>query len=244
LLVLSKTREKTDDKKGTRKLNHKPRITTRMDEYTHPNPSRAVLLTIDTQNDFTLPDAPAEIDGTSEVVPEMRRLVNKFRSEDLPIVHVVRLYREDGSNADLCRRRSIKEGDVVVQPGTDGAEPVTELKPTTEMRLDSDRLLDGEFQEIGSKEWVMYKPRWSAFYRTDLSEFLDKLSVDTVVVCGCNFPNCPRATVYDASERDYRVVFVADATSRTYERGIRELEDIGVAVKNTDETVEWMSNAT
>jgi len=215
-----------------------------MDEYTLPDPGQAVLLTIDTQNDFTLSGAPAEINGTAEVVPEMQRLVNRFRSEDSPIVHAVRLYREDGSNADLCRRRSVKEGDAVVRPGTDGAEPVTELKPTTEVRLDSDKLLDGEFQEIGSKEWVMYKPRWSAFYRTELSEFLDKLSVDTVFVCGCNFPNCPRATVYDASERDYRVVFVADATSGTYERGMREMEDIGVAVKNTDETVEWVSNAT
>ncbi|MDZ7687212.1 MAG: isochorismatase family cysteine hydrolase [Halobacteriales archaeon] len=212
-----------------------------MDEYTRPDSSKAVLLTIDTQNDFTLPGAPAEIDGTAEVVPKIQRLVNTFRSEDSPIVHVVRLYRDDGSNADLCRRRSIKEGGAVVQPGTDGAEPVTELKPTTEVQLNSERLLDGELQKIGTKEWVMYKPRWSAFYGTDLSEFLDNLSVDTVVVCGCNFPNCPRATVYDASERDYSVVFVADATSGTYEKGMRELEKIGVAVKNTEETVEWMS---
>lgn len=219
------------------------RITIRMDKYTHPEPSRAVLLTIDTQNDFTLPGAPAEIPETAEAVPQIQRLVNAFRSEDSPIIHVVRLYREDGSNADLCRKRSIEEGEAVVQPGTQGAELVEDLKPTPEIRLDSARLLDDEFQRVGSREWIMYKPRWSAFYRTDLSDFLDKLSVDTVVVCGCNFPNCPRATVYDASERDYRVVFVADATSGTYERGIRELENIGVVVKNTDETVEWMSDA-
>lgn len=214
-----------------------------MDEYTRPDSGKAVLLTIDTQNDFTLPGAPAEINGTYEVVSEIQRLVNAFRSEDSPIIHVVRLYRDDGSNADLCRKRSIEQGDAVVQPGTDGAEPVTELKPTTDVRLDSEKLLEGELQEIGSKEWVMYKPRWSAFYQTDLSEFLKRLSVDTVVVCGCNFPNCPRATVYDASERDYRVVFVADATSGTYGRGLRELETIGVSVKRTDETVEWMSES-
>jgi len=60
-------------------------------------------------------------------------------------------------------------------------------------------------------------------------------------VCGCNFPNCPRTTVYEASERDFRVVFVPDATSGVYERGVRELENIGVAVKETDEAVEWIT---
>jgi nicotinamidase-related amidase len=34
-----------------------------MDDYTRPNPDRAALLTIDVQNDFTRPDAPATIDG-------------------------------------------------------------------------------------------------------------------------------------------------------------------------------------
>jgi len=214
-----------------------------MNKYTSPNPSRSALLVIDTQKDFSLPDAPAQIEGTEEVITDIQRLASTFRSTDTPIIHVVRLYREDGSNADLCRKQSIEGSETVVKPGTDGAEPVTELKPTSEVRLDSDLLLDGEFQEIGSKEWVMYKPRWSAFYRTNLSGFLDRMSVDTVVICGCNFPNCPRATVYDATERDYRVVFVGDATSRTYERGLHELENIGVSVKNTDETFEWMLNS-
>jgi nicotinamidase-related amidase len=90
----------------------------------------------------------------------------------------------------------------------------------------------------------MYKPRWSAFYRTGLDDFLDARAVDTVVVCGCNFPNCPRATLYEASERDYRLVFVSDATSGVYERGLQELENIGVAVTETGETIDWMTGAT
>lgn len=86
----------------------------------------------------------------------------------------------------------------------------------------------------------MYKPRWSAFYRTDLDEFLAARSIDTVVVCGCNFPNCPRATIYEASERGYRLVLVSDATSGVYERDINELENIGVVVRDTVETIEWI----
>ena len=212
-----------------------------MDEYTRPNRDRAVLLTIDTQNDFTLPGAPAEIDGTAEAVPRIQRLVEVFRTEELPIIHVVRLYREDGSNVDHCRRADVEDGAMIVRPGTDGAELVEELRPSPAVRLDADGLLAAEFQEIGPEEYVMYKPRWSAFYRTDLEDFLETRGVDTLVVCGCNFPNCPRTTIYEASERDYRVVFVPDATSGVYERGIRELENIGICIKQTAETVDWMT---
>lgn len=212
-----------------------------MDRYTRPHPDQAVLLTIDTQNDFTLPGAPAEIEGTAQAVPRIQRLVQAFRSADAPIVHVVRLYRADGSNVDLCRRKTIESGARIVRPGTDGAELVEELNPA-DVPLDADQLLCGELQEVGSKEWLMYKPRWGAFYRTDLEDFLDSLAVDTVVVCGCNFPNCPRTTVYEASERDYRVVFVSDATSGVYERGLEELENIGVAVYTTAETLEWLED--
>ena len=212
-----------------------------MDEYINPRPESSVLLTIDTQNDFTLPGAPAEIEGTAQAVPQMQRLAEAFRSTDAPIVHVVRLYKEDGSNVDLCRRATIKSGAEIVQPGTDGAELVEELKPSADVRVDAETLLRGDFQQIGPHEWIMYKPRWSAFYRTQLEDFLAARSVDTIVLCGCNFPNCPRTTVYEASERDYRLVFVPDATSGMYERGIEELENIGVAVQDTADTIEWIS---
>ena len=212
-----------------------------MDEYIQPHQDSAVLLTIDTQNDFTLPGAPAEIEGTAEAVPQMQRLVEAFRSEEMPIVHVVRLYKEGGSNVDRCRRKSIESGADIVKPGTDGAELVEELKPSDDIRLAADQLLRGEFQQIGPSEWIMYKPRWSAFYRTDLEDFLAAHSVDTVVVCGCNFPNCPRTTIYEASERDYRLVHVPDGTSGVYERGIEELKNIGVTVQETAEAIDWIS---
>lgn len=212
-----------------------------IDQYTQPYPDSAVLLTIDTQNDFTLPGAAAEIEETAQVVPQMVRLVEAFRSADAPIVHIIRLYKEDGSNVDQCRRETIESGADIVRPGTDGAELVAELKPSADVRLDADQLLRGELQEVGPKEWIMYKPRWSAFYRTGLEDFLATQSMDTVVVCGCNFPNCPRTTVYEASERDYRLVLVSDATSGVYERGIKELKNIGVVVQDTADTIIWLS---
>ena len=214
-----------------------------MNRYIAPDWPSAALLTIDVQRDFALPGAPAEIPGTQEAAPRIGRLVGAFRRAGRPILHVVRLYLPDGSNADLCRREALERGERIVLPGSEGAELLDELKPSPAPRLDAENLLAGELQELGANEWAMHKPRWGAFYLTSLEEHLRGLGVDTVVVCGCNFPNCPRATVYEASERDFRVVLVADAVSGLYERGVEELARIGVDLLGSEECADAVLGA-
>ena len=196
--------------------------------------SRSPLLTIDVQGDFYKADAPAQIEGTRERLPEMQNVVQAFRSTGRPIIHVVRLYLADGRNAEPVRRPLLTTTPVV-RPGTAGSEVAPELLPHDARQLDSDLLLAGEFQSVGPSEWVMYKPRWGAFYGTRLEDLLRDLAVDTVVLVGCNFPNCPRATLYEASERDFDTVLISDAVSGTYERGLGEVSAIGAMVMTARE---------
>ncbi|KZE48863.1 isochorismatase [Brevibacillus parabrevis] len=209
--------------------------------YTSPNWDSSVLITIDTQNDFTLPGAPAEIAGTSQVLPHMQKALEAYRANRLPIVHVIRYYKEDGSNVDLCRREAIEKGARIAVPDSAGAELVREIRPPAYGSLDSATLLAGGFQKIGQQEWVMYKPRWGAFYQTDLEHFLRERNIDTLVFIGCNFPNCPRTSIYEASERDFRVVMVSDSMSQVYEKGIQEMRNIGVHVCQLDELLHAIS---
>ncbi|WP_282941563.1 isochorismatase family cysteine hydrolase [Paenibacillus sp. RC67] len=198
--------------------------------YISPNWNTSVMITIDTQNDFTLPNAPAQISGTTQILPKMKSLLEKYREIGLPIIHVIRLYKEDGSNVDICRKEAVEKGARIVAPYSDGAELVSEIRPLSYSSLDAHKLLKGEFQSVGENEWIMYKPRWGAFYHTDLEAFLKKRNIDTIVFSGCNFPNCPRTSIYEASERDFRVVMVADCMSQVYEKGIQEMRNIGVHV--------------
>jgi nicotinamidase-related amidase len=101
----------------------------------------------------------------------------------------------------------------VVAPGSDGAELMDELKPSATIRSNSNLLLSDNLQQIGSTEWIMYKPRWGAFYNTILEKHLHSLHVNTVAECGCNFSNSPRTTSYEASERNFRIVLAKYATS-------------------------------
>jgi nicotinamidase-related amidase len=205
-----------------------------------PSPETAALLTIDVQCDFALPSSPAHIPGTLEAAQRIGPVADEFRAANRPIVHMVRLYLPDGSNAELPRRAYLAAGNQLVCPGTTGAELLDELKPIPGFSLDADLLLSGEPQKVGAWEWVMFKPRWGAFYGTTLEDRLRALDVGTVVICGCNFPNCPRTTIYEASERDFQIVFVPDATSGVYERGLRELRSIGVLVLDADECLSWL----
>ena len=183
------------------------------DHYTRPDREHSALIIIDVQRDFTLKDSAAEIPGTFQATQSIKPLVQVYRKLRHPVIHVVRLYCADGSNVDLCRKKDIENGKQIVMPGNDGAELMDELKPSSSIRLKSDLLLSGSLQHIGPMEWIMYKPRWGAFYNTLLEKHLRDLRVNTVVVCGCNFPNCPRTTIYEASERDFKAVLVKDSTS-------------------------------
>ena len=213
-------------------------------DYLAPDFSSAALVTIDTQVD-TLDDQPLEVPGTSGAVPEIASLAAVFRDAGRPIVHVVRLYRGDGSNVDLCRRSAVEAGAKILAPGSSGSQlaPGIVERPGS-FTLDAPELLGGRPQEVGPREVVMYKPRWGAFYETSLEDHLRRHGVSTIVFCGCNFPNCPRTSIYEASERDFRLVLAEDAISGLYEKGREELENIGVRLMPTARVIESVAHPT
>ncbi|OAB38468.1 cysteine hydrolase family protein [Paenibacillus glacialis] len=213
-----------------------------MDKYTEPNFNQCAVITIDTQNDFSLLGAIAEIKGTNEVIPQMKSILETCRRNQIPIIHVIRLYKEDGSNVDICRREMIESGVDVVRPGSTGAELVSSITPTNAEGLQYQDLLNGTIQLIGNLEWAIYKSRWGAFYQTNLENFLREKEIDTLIFIGCNFPNCPRTSIYQASERDFKVVMVEDAISGIYSKGIDEIMNIGVKVYTTNGLIQELES--
>jgi nicotinamidase-related amidase len=207
-----------------------------MDNWTEPQFEHAALVTIDVQRD-TLDGQPFEIPGTSAALPRIAELCAEFRARSRPIVHILRLYLPDGSNAELCRRNALANGEQMFLAGSAGRTIATELLPEHAPEPDDQLLLSNQPQLIGEREWYVYKSRWGAFYGSCLQEHLDSLGVTTIVLAGCNYPNCIRATVYEASERDYRVVAITDGISNFTEHGWQELRSIGINVMAADECI-------
>ena len=206
-----------------------------MRNYTEPNFKSSAVITIDTQCD-TLDGQPLEIAGTSAVLPKIRTILDAYRKKRMPIIHIVRIYRKDGSNVDLCRKEAVEQGARVFLEHSPGYELAADLFHQR-VTLDSELLLSGGIQAIGDHEVVLYKPRWGAFYHTPLESYLRALGVDTLVFAGCNFPNCPRTSIYEASERDFKIVLAEDAVSGLYPKGREEMRDIGVRVTTTEAIV-------
>jgi nicotinamidase-related amidase len=205
-----------------------------VDPHIAPHWDTAALITIDMQRDF-LSDGAFGLAGTTEVLPNLAKLIEAFRATGRPIVHIVRLYPADGLDVDRVRRTIVQGGAAFARPGTPGRLLAPGLAPTDD--LDDETLLRGEPQPLGHAEYALYKPRWGAFYRTKLDELLAGHGVDTLVFAGCNLPNCPRASIIEAHERDYRVVLVTDAVSQGTDQGFREVAGLGTVLCTTAEAV-------
>ncbi|QKE42224.1 MAG: cysteine hydrolase [Ferrovum myxofaciens] len=172
------------------------------------------------QNDFVLPSAPAVVHGALATVPRIKAVLEWFRAKCYPVFHIVREYRVDGSDIEISRREAFLAGPPYAVPGTKGVEIIDVLSPIT-----------GEYRVV--------KPRFSAFFGTELELILRRLGVDSVVVCGTQYPNCIRATAFDALSYGYPTTVITDATSASAlavaKSNIRDMEGIGIRCVSFDE---------
>jgi len=67
--------------------------------------------------------------------------------------------------------------------------------------------------KIESKDIVLPKKRYSAFYETDLEEILRSKGIQDLIISGVMTNLCCETTARDAFMRDYRVFFLIDATA-------------------------------
>lgn len=189
--------------------------------------NNVALVIIAMQEDFAHPSGAAYINGTAEIIPSVAGIAALFRKYGRPIYHVIRLYESDGSNAELCRRELFSYGRSIVAPGSSGAVIVKDLLPDHSKPVDHEKLLKGDVTRTGAYDYTLYKPRWGAFFNTSLHEELRLKGITSLLIVGCNFPNGPRTTFYEAGERDYHLAMAPFAVSGVYDRSVTELENIG-----------------
>lgn len=180
---------------------------------------KTALLIIDMQNDFVLEGKPLRVAGARAVVPKIQAVLAEFRRRSLPVFHVLRVHRPDGSDVEIIRQERFRQQPFAVA-GTHGAAVIDELAPRP-------------------GEHVLEKTRMSAFIGTELDLMLRTLGVTQVCVTGIQTPNCIRTTVFDAIAYNYPVIAVDDAIGAASEEihraNVRDMENIGVRVITADE---------
>jgi nicotinamidase-related amidase len=180
---------------------------------------KAALLIIDMQNDFVLPKKPLNVAGARAAIPNIQAVLAEFRNRSLPVFHILRVHRRDGSDVEITRQELFGKSPFAVA-GTPGAAVIDELAPR-----------EGEY--------ILKKTRMSAFIGTELDLMLRTLGVSTLFICGIQTPNCIRTTVFDGIAYNYPVVLVDDATGavsdEVHRANVRDMQNIGVRiVKSAD----------
>ena len=188
---------------------------------------KPALLIIDMQRDFCLPGASFEVTGAMNVAEKIRIALAGCRRHNLPVVHVFRYYRADGSDVELTRYDAFMKAGTSLCRGTDSAGIVEGLEP-----------IEGEY--------LVVKQRWSGFFQTELDLLLRRLGVDHVVVTGVQTPNCIRGTVWDANSLDYEVTVLTDGTgaktAEVHNANLFDMKNIGIQLMTAEEFVSSLPN--
>jgi len=182
---------------------------------------RYALLIIDMQNDFVLPGAPLRVAQAGAVLLKIRNVLDTFRDRKLPVFHIVRVHRPDGSDVEMFRKDLFKKSPFAVA-GTKGAAVVDELRPQP-------------------GEYVIEKVRMSAFLGTELDIMLRTLGITDLVVTGIQTPNCIRTTVFDAMAYNYPVILLSDAVGakndEVHNANVADMAAIGVRVMGAHDLI-------
>lgn len=161
------------------------------------NAQRAALLVIDMQNDFLEKGAVLEVPMARKILPNLKKLLSACRKSGIPVVYTAHEHLPDGQDSPLelayfpqLKKRGLRRG-------TRGVEIYDEIAPTP-------------------GDLVIKKHRYDAFYNTDLDTLLRNIrgpgTVDTLIITGTVTNICCESTARSAFMRDYKVVFVSDAT--------------------------------
>jgi nicotinamidase-related amidase len=181
---------------------------------------KAVLLMVDMQKAFVEPEAALCIDGAKATVPACARAVREARELGVRLIWIRRNYREDFSDMEIPRREMLMARGIrgVLAPGSTGVN--SEQEPDGLVRLPDDEMI--------------IKPRFSAFFRTDLDDRLSAAEIDTVLIAGTTTPNCIRTTCFDAISLDYNVIVLepccSSMTNEIQDMNMADMERAGAAV--------------
>jgi ureidoacrylate peracid hydrolase len=176
------------------------------------DPAKTALIVVDMQNAFgsaggMFDKAGIDITGIQNAVGPTGTAIQAARRAGIKVVWIKMGFQadlsdlgaEDVPNGSLFVDLGVKDG--VLARDTWATDIVDALQPA-------------------DSEPVIYKTRFSAFYRTDLDELLRSWGVKYLIVTGCTTSICVESTIRDAFFRDYHCILLEDCTAEPMGRNL------------------------
>ena len=146
---------------------------------------RPAILVIDMLNDFI--NGKLRLDGVEDIVQNIQKLLSSARQRNIPVIYC--------NDAHDIKDRELKIWGEHAIKGTSGAQVIKQLKPM-------------------SKDYVIAKNTYSAFFNTTLKELLQSFykgrGANCLIVTGIHTDICVKHTVYDAFLNGYNITVAKD----------------------------------
>lgn len=156
-------------------------------------PRRTALIGIDLQECFVR-DSPISAPDGPAVVERLNRLAAVCRNAGIAVIHTRFVLPADGSDLGLLGETSPPARAGILNAGAPSAQLDRQVVTT-----EGDIILD--------------KPRFGAFFRTNLEEILRSRGIDILIIGGIATNVCCETTAREAMQREFRVFFLSDGTA-------------------------------
>lgn len=202
-------------------------------------PENTALIIIDVQNDYVHKDGHAgkaagkRIENTRRILKPLKKLIDVCKRSGVTVVWVRSVRTED--NCERYKHKILpprfKDPDWLGGPRKNswGAEFADEIRPS-------------------EGDTVFEKTRNSAFFKTDLEEFLKRRKVDLLLFAGVATNVCVESSLRDAYFWDFDVVLVDDccaAADATFHRGtVRTVNHTYGVVASSRQVIARITRAT
>jgi nicotinamidase-related amidase len=156
------------------------------------------------------------------LVRNFQKLLGHCRAVGTPLIYITAHRRADNADAPRTMTDAAGGGGVPMVAGTTATEVIDELRPRP-------------------ADYVVVKPRFSAFYGTNLDNILGALGTETILVGGISTQRSVEGTARDAKNRDLQCIVVSDCCTAgeldVHEMTIKHVLPLLVRVRTTDEIV-------
>ena len=206
--------------------------------------STAAVIVVDMQNDFgskggMFERAGIDISGIQKAVPPTARVLDSARQAGIKVFYLKMAYQPDLSDlgeadsVNRVRHLQLGVGKHVTAPS--GAPSRILVRDTWNTDIVDELAPRGD-------DIVIYKTRFSGFYKTDLDERLRALGVKHLIVTGCTTSICVESTVRDAMFRDYLCVLLTDCMSEPIGNGLARTNH-EASLLSTEVLLGWVSDS-
>ena len=188
------------------------------------DPKKTAFILVDMINAVVKGNGPPynPAPGRAELIQNFQKLVAHCRSVGAPLIFVTTHRRVDNSDAPRTISDVAGGGGVAMVGGTPATEFIDELRPQAE-------------------DHVVVKPRFTAFYGTNLEGILGELGTETILVGGISTQRSVEGTARDAKNRDIQCVVVSDCCTAgeldVHQMTIDHVLPLLVRVRTTDEVI-------